>query len=297
MVTTSPGYVALLLVIICAPCRAQEHSAALAGAVHGQGALLPDVTARLLAENFKQVLATSVTGSDGRFAFSGLPCGDSYTLTFSSPGWETRRLPHLQLRCDSTLHLGVVLESSVEPPRHLAPPEISDQLPWWGTQFGALQIADLPNTRNIWSLLQTQEPSTVTNRIDIAGLETGQPALFGALGASWTENQYSFNGLNVTDPYQPGVPLLDPSLDDLAQFQAVTGAKPKTQLNATLDARIARDFAMPRGVLTAYFDVFNILNANSNTLESDLSGPAFLSRVPLAVEAPRTARLGIQWTF
>lgn len=69
----------------------------------------------------------------------------------------------------------------------------------------------------------------------------------------------------------------------------------QTQLNATLDARIARDFALPRGVLSACFDVFNILNANNNTLESDLSGPAFLTRVPLAVEAPRTARLGVQW--
>ena len=71
----------------------------------------------------------------------------------------------------------------------------------------------------------------------------------------------------------------------------------QTQLNATLDARIARDFALKRGVLSGYFDVFNILNANSNTLESDLSGPAFLSRVPLAVEAPRTARLGVEWKF
>jgi hypothetical protein len=89
-----------------------------------------------------------------------------------------------------------------------------------------LQLAGLPNARNIWSLLQTQEPSTVTDRIDVAGLEIGEDALFGAQGASWTENQYRLNGLNVTDPYLPGFPLLDPSLDDLAQFQVVTAAKP-----------------------------------------------------------------------
>jgi hypothetical protein len=71
----------------------------------------------------------------------------------------------------------------------------------------------------------------------------------------------------------------------------------QTELNATLDLRIARAFALRRGVLSGYFDVFNVLNANSNTLESDLSGPAFLTRVPLAVEAPRTARLGVAWSF
>ncbi|HKT70508.1 MAG TPA: hypothetical protein VJP83_13775, partial [Terriglobales bacterium] len=71
----------------------------------------------------------------------------------------------------------------------------------------------------------------------------------------------------------------------------------QTELNATLDCRISRTFSLPRGALSGYLDVFNVLNANSNTLESDLSGPAFLTRVPLAVEAPRTARLGVEWKF
>lgn len=71
----------------------------------------------------------------------------------------------------------------------------------------------------------------------------------------------------------------------------------QTQLNATLDVRIARQFTLAHGALSAYLDVFNLLNANSNTLESDLSGPTFLTRVTLAVEAPRTARLGLRWAF
>jgi hypothetical protein len=102
---------------------------------------------------------------------------------------------------------------------------MTDESPWWGTQFGQLQLAALPNARNIWSLLQAQEPSTVTDRIDVGGMESGEPALFGAQGASWTENQYGLNGLNVTDPYQPGLPLFDPSVDDLVQFQVVIAAK------------------------------------------------------------------------
>ena len=215
-----------LLVLSASPCRAQEHSAALAGFVSGDHAALPQVTVRLLSENSTHVLAHTVTAGDGGFGFAGLPCGGSFTLAFSRAGWEARHIRHLQLRCDSTLQVKMVLYSASEPPRHRASPEITDESPWWGTQFGQLQLADLPNARNIWSLLQTQEPSTVTDRIDVGGLETGKPALFSALGASWTENQYCLNGLNVTDPYQPGVPLLDPSLDELAQFQVVTSAKP-----------------------------------------------------------------------
>jgi len=66
----------------------------------------------------------------------------------------------------------------------------------------------------------------VTDRLDVGGLRTGEPALFGALGASWTENRYELNGLDLTDPYQPGRPLVDPDLDALAELRSVTAAKP-----------------------------------------------------------------------
>ena len=71
----------------------------------------------------------------------------------------------------------------------------------------------------------------------------------------------------------------------------------QTQLNSTLDVRLARDFRLRRGVLSGYLDVFNLLNLNSNTREADLTGPAFPLRVPLSVEAPRTVRLGVAWNF
>jgi hypothetical protein len=43
--------------------------------------------------------------------------------------------------------------------------------------------------------------------------------------------------------------------------------------------------------------VFDIMNWNSNTRESALTGPDFILRVPLAVEAPRTVRLGVARHF
>src|SRR5579864_2221056 len=226
MVTLSRGCIALLLIVACGLGRAQERTTALTGAVRARGAGLSRVKVLLWGADSRQILASSLTGREGRFSFVGLPCGGLSTLTLSRPGWVSRRVRNLQLRCESTLEIKLVLYSAADPPRHPAPPEITDELPWWGTLFGQLQLEDLPNARNIWSLLQTQEPSTVTSRIAIGGLETGEPALFGALGASWTENQYTLNGLNVTDPYQPGLPLLEANVDDLAQFQVVTGTKP-----------------------------------------------------------------------
>ena len=71
----------------------------------------------------------------------------------------------------------------------------------------------------------------------------------------------------------------------------------RTQHNATIDVRLARHFRVERGTISAYLDVFNLMNWNSNTQESTLTGPAFPLRVPLSVEAPRTVRLGVAWNF
>jgi hypothetical protein len=211
----------LLLALCDSPGGAQEHTATLAGAVRGRKATLSQVTVRLLPENTNHALASTLTAHNGGLSFAGLPCGGSYTMAFSRPGWKPRRIDHLQLHCDSTVQLMVVLYLGV-----------------------------------------------------VAACYDGLP--FGRL--------LFINGFTQGPFFVRAQPVGHPG-----GFQ--------TQLNATLDARIARDFALPRGVLSACFDVFNLLNANSSTLESDLSGPAFLTRVPLAVETPRTARLGVQWKF
>jgi len=84
----------------------------------------------------------------------------------------------------------------------------------------------LPTTRRIWSLIENQETSTVTDPLDTGGLQTGRLSLFGARGDSWTESEYSLNGFDVTDPYLPGRPLTDPDFDALADVTVVRSAKP-----------------------------------------------------------------------
>lgn len=87
-------------------------------------------------------------------------------------------------------------------------------------------VRDLPSTWRVWSVLENQFPWTVTDPMDAAGLETGDLPLFGALGASWTENQYLLNGFDVTDSYIPGRPLLDPPLDALSALHITSSTKP-----------------------------------------------------------------------
>jgi len=84
---------------------------------------------------------------------------------------------------------------------------------------------DLPTTGRIWSILENQAPWIVTEPLDSAGLQTGTLPYFAALGASWTENQILLNRFNITDPYIPGRPLIDPHLAELTAIEIQTIAK------------------------------------------------------------------------
>jgi len=71
----------------------------------------------------------------------------------------------------------------------------------------------------------------------------------------------------------------------------------RTEFNSTLDLRVARAFGIKRSKVSLGLDVFNLLNLNKNTLESDLTSPKFANRIPLAIQAPRIIRLGLSWEF
>ncbi|HVP54019.1 MAG TPA: carboxypeptidase-like regulatory domain-containing protein [Candidatus Eisenbacteria bacterium] len=202
---------------------AQSRSSCINGVVSGSGAPLRSVKVRLLREATSQVIVETETDRDGRFQVFGLKWG-RYVVEFSSDGWRGRQLD-IELRPDATVSVEVAL---IAVSRELTPPpfQVVDQDLWFGTNFTNFNMQQLPNGRNIWALLQSQEPSTVTNRFEIGGTETAVPALFSAFGASWTENQYRLNGLNVTDPYQPGLPDMNPGIDALSEFQVLTASKP-----------------------------------------------------------------------
>ena len=202
---------------------AQSRSGNLLGVVHGSGRTLAGVRVRLSRKDASQTVAETLTDASGRFQFAG-PTWGIYSLDLAADGWQSRRML-IEFRSDSTLYVDATL-SPLASDEALPPLEVVDEDVWLGTQFGDFAIRQLPNGRNIWSLLQGQEPSTVTNRFEIGGLETAVPALFSAFGASWTENQYQYNGLDVTNPYVPGLPLINPGIDALSEYQVVTASKP-----------------------------------------------------------------------
>jgi hypothetical protein len=187
---------------------------------------LSGVTVLLSREAAPRQILRQQTNLSGEYQFLDIPPA-TYTLELHDPGMQTFRRLHVDIRSATTAELNVTL-SPVSPSPNAVPSRSHylDRNVAWGSEFTPFALAALPNARNIWALLESQEPSTVTNRLDVGGLETGTPALFGAMGASWTENQYLLNGFDVTDPYVPGRPLGDPDFDAVSEFQVTSGSKP-----------------------------------------------------------------------
>ena len=78
----------------------------------------------------------------------------------------------------------------------------------------------------------------MTTQLELGGFVTGVPVLFGAEGASWTENTYRWNGLDATDPYTTGFPLIDPDLDAISEFRVLSAAKPATSFGSGVEPHL-----------------------------------------------------------
>jgi outer membrane receptor protein involved in Fe transport len=61
--------------------------------------------------------------------------------------------------------------------------------------------------------------------------------------------------------------------------------------------RLSRRFALPIGGLTVSADLLNATNAAHRLQESDLSGPSFNQRLPVAIQPPRFVRVELRYAF
>src|SRR3989442_1435687 len=195
-VISRSSIVVLAIPMLVSAAFAQSQSGTVVGLIQDpQHKLIPGVEVQLSRVDASQPISHTITDTAGRFKFVGLSAG-VYSLELTLPGWQGQHLSQLNIDAARTLDIYIVLIPALptiinKQNRSL---QLLDRDVLVGRQFGQVSLRKLPNTRRIWSLLENQVISTVTDRLDTGGLETGRRALFGARGVSWTENQYSLNG-------------------------------------------------------------------------------------------------------
>jgi len=61
--------------------------------------------------------------------------------------------------------------------------------------------------------------------------------------------------------------------------------------------RLSREWPLPVGRIVAVADLLNVTNADLAIRQEDLTGPAFNSRLPIAIEPPRFVRFELRYHF
>jgi len=190
---------------------------------------------------------SAFTDSSGSYHFLVLPPGN-YDLEFQKQGYATASVRAVQIASGRASIVDLLMEKGAAPLSTLWQGEPADL--WredYGSRFDRLRLAVLPSARNIWAVLENQQRSTVTNAPEEGGFTAGVIALAGSLGASWTQNGYRLDGINVADPFETGKPLVYPDYSSLQEFQTSTAlhspgvAVPGVSFNMT-SCESGRDF-------------------------------------------------------
>jgi hypothetical protein len=112
-----------------------------------------------------------------------------------------------------------------------SPPGIADRagLPLsYGSRFSHSDLVTYPTARDLWALIEILEGSSVLNRVEVGGVFGTVTGRWSTRGSSWTQNHYYLNGIDVTDPYEGGIPLYSPDYDVLDEVEVVTaGLRPE----------------------------------------------------------------------
>lgn len=191
--------VALLLALgMARPAAAQvTGSGRIVGTVtDDQGGVMPGATVTLTGASR---LTTVVTGTDGSFRFLDVLPGE-YKVTVELTGFATFAREAIPIIVGQTVELSVKMQVagvSQEVLVSAAAPLLDTKQMGTATTMTATQLAAVPNSRDPWALLRTV-PGVVTDRVNVAGNESGQMGSFIAKGHQG-DTVWTLDGVVITD--------------------------------------------------------------------------------------------------
>ncbi|MGE3507299.1 MAG: hypothetical protein AB7N65_00255 [Vicinamibacterales bacterium] len=92
-----------------------------------------------------------------------------------------------------------------------------------GFTFDEPFLRDLPLSDSLYPILESIQPSLISDRFTSGGLYLGQPARVGGFQASWSQTRVLIGDVDISDPNGSGAPLLFPDLDPWQRIGVATG--------------------------------------------------------------------------
>lgn len=187
---------------------------------------LADVTIQISGAdlNFEKILTSDHSGA---FYMAGLPPGH-YTIRFETPGYHSTVRSNVYVLPSQSLFIKAVLFREDSTDRSFSDVIRTDfNQCLQQTILDKINLHALPSAHNVWALMENQDLSATSNRIDVGGLWNNIPAVFSVRGGgSWTQTSYYLNGFDITDPYWTGMPLFYPDYYALGYTQLYNASFP-----------------------------------------------------------------------
>jgi hypothetical protein len=191
-------FVALAMLASAGPAAAQStESGRITGTVKDhQGGLVPGATVTLSGPSR---LSTFVTTTDGTYRFLDVLPGE-YQLTVELAGFAKVTRTGIQMNVGATIEMPIALQlATIEQEVTVsgATPLIDTKDMGTAATLTAAQLESVPTSRDPWALLRTV-PGVVTDRVNVAGNESGQMGSFIAKGHQG-DTVWTMDGIVITD--------------------------------------------------------------------------------------------------
>ncbi len=186
--------------------------------VDATGGVLPGARVTLVLAD-RGVERTQSAGPSGRFGFAGLRPG-RYRITADHPGFQSSPPTEVVVEAGTVaeVELRLAVAGIVERVSAVSRRPLEVRGAGVRETVDRPVLEDLPNSRDVWSVLE-QTPGILMNKINVGGAESGQQSLFSAAGSAWTQNRYTLNGVNVTDPGAVGASLAYYTFDSFEEVE------------------------------------------------------------------------------
>ncbi len=162
-------------------CHAQSAEGVIAGGIRDavNSTALEGVHITIINRDSTKTVE-SLSDDAGGFHFLAIRPG-LYDMTFQKPDYPDYHLSHFYVQSGRTSYVNLVMQRSSSQGRFatLLDWQGLPENPWGSAQgsvFDRSALEHLPSPRNIWALLENQEISSVTNRLDEGGISTGSIA-------------------------------------------------------------------------------------------------------------------------
>ncbi|HEX4348392.1 MAG TPA: carboxypeptidase regulatory-like domain-containing protein [Vicinamibacterales bacterium] len=266
----------LLLVLsltMASPAIAQLHGGNINGAVTDQqGGALPGATVVAQGVDFSKETTTT---SDGAYHFLDLAPG-SYKITASLSGFQTL------VRDGVIVEIGRDIDVAFSPRAAVAEtvtvdapaPMVNSTPVGTATNFTHDELTNIPTSRDPFALMRTV-PGVLTDRVNVAGNETGQQLLTVAKASRPQDTSWTLDGVEITDMAASGQSATYFNFDNFDEIHISTADNDIRERTGalTIDLSVKRGGNQFHGEAHGYY-AGNSLQATNTPIElSSLATP------------------------